>query len=161
MGNIMKPNRPKNTVEVQENYEMINTWIRHNTETIKPLQTINLNNLQKSSTLTTPITLIEITETLKKIKSKATCPLEITKEILKQTPRKTGLQLARLYNATLATGHFPQILKHTNIILLPKQNKNPTSDRPIARLNILSKIHHKYKNPRSYNRQQHYTKTTH
>ena len=64
---IMTLNRPKNTEEVQENYEMINTWIRQNTETIKPLQTINLNNLQKSSTLTTPITLIEITETLKKI----------------------------------------------------------------------------------------------
>ena len=67
--NIMKPNRPKNTEEVQQNYEMINTWIRQNTETINPLRTINLNNLQKSNTLTTPITLIEITETLKKIKS--------------------------------------------------------------------------------------------
>ena len=54
---------------------MVNNWNRQNIEIIKPLQIINLNNLQKSNTLTKPITLIEITETLKKIKSKATGPI--------------------------------------------------------------------------------------
>ena len=48
---ILKPNRPKNTEEVQENYEMVNNWNRQNIETIKPLQIINLNNLQKPNTL--------------------------------------------------------------------------------------------------------------
>ena len=56
---------------------------------------------------------------------------------------KTVIHITRLYNATLATGHFPQTLKQTLMFLIPKLNKDttdPSSYRPIALLDILAKI---------------------
>ena len=141
--NIMKPNTPRDTEEVQAHTHHINNWYTQNDEIIKPHNTINLNLLNKNHILTKPITVSESATFLKKIKSKATGPSEISKEIIEHTPLQTGIHITRLYNATLATGHFPKILKQAHIFLIPKPNKiltDPSSYRPISLLNILAKI---------------------
>ena len=140
---IMTPNIPKNTIEIQEHIQNINDWNNFSRDQIKPLNTINLNNLNKRHILLKPITLTETSIFLKKIKSKAMGPNKISREILEHTPQKTGIHITRLYNATLATGHFPQALKQAHMFLIPKPNKDPTdpsSYRPIALLDILAKI---------------------
>ena len=139
--NIMTENTPRNTIQVQNNINTVNTWLINNN--FQPHNTVNLNRLDKNNTLTKPIKLIEVHTFLHKIKSKAVGPTNITLEIIKNTPIKTGIHITRLYNATLSTGHFPNELKQANIILLNKPNKDPTdptSYRPIALLDILSKI---------------------
>ena len=68
-------------------------------------------------------------------------PNKISREILEHPPMKTGIHITRLYNDTLATGHFPQTLKQTLMFLIPKPNKDttdPSSYRPIALLDILA-----------------------
>ena len=72
--------------------------------------------------------------------------MPISKTILKHTPLKTGLHITRLYNAILATGYFPQILKQAEIFPMHKPDKEstlPTSYRPIALITLLSKIFEK------------------
>ena len=140
---IMTPNTPKNTDAIQRHIQNINNWNTLNNDIIKPLNTINLNNLNKNHILTKPITLTETSIFLKKIKSKAMGPTKISREILEHTPIKTGIHITRLYNATLATGHFPQALKTAHLFLIPKPNKDltePSSYRPIALLDILAKL---------------------
>ena len=82
--------------------------INQNQQNITPHTTINLNTLKKNYSLTKPISLNEVATIIKKIKSKATCPHGISKQILEQTPFKTGLTITRLFNATLATGYIIQ-----------------------------------------------------
>ena len=141
--NIMTPNTPKNTIEIQEHVQRINNWCIQNEENINPHNVINLNNLNKQHILSKPITVTESGSFLKKIKSKATGPTQISKEILSHTPLQTGIHITRLFNATLSTGHFPSPLKNSHMFLIPKNNKdlsNPSSYRPIALVDTLSKI---------------------
>ena len=140
---IMTTNTPKNKDQIHQHILNINNWNTLNRDNINPLDTINLNNLNKNHILTKPITLTEISIFLKKIKSKAMGPTKISREILEHTPIKTGIHITRLYNATLATGYFPQALKTAHLFLIPKPNKNltdPSSYRPIALLDILAKL---------------------
>ena len=143
---IMNANKPRNTEEVLANMEGVKHWISNSQNLIKPYPKVNLNILSQNNTLTKKITLSETTLFLNKIKSQATGPLPISKTILKHTPLKTGLHITRLYNAILATGHFPQILKQAEVFLIHKPNKEPTlptSYRPIALITLLSKIFEK------------------
>ena len=140
---IMKPNTPRDTPEVQQNIEEVNNWYEQNQQIIEPYPTINLNKLEKSHPLIKPITLIEVSSIFKKIKSKATGPQEISKQILENTPIKTGITITRLFNASLATGYYPKCFKQANIFLIHKPGKpatNPTSYRPIAIINLIAKI---------------------
>ena len=144
--NIMTPNTPRNTIEIQEHIHTINNWNIQNRELINPHNRINLNNLNKTNKLTKPITVAEAALFLKKIKSKATGPSNISKTMLEHTPLTTGIHITRLYNATLATGYFPQALKNAHMFLIPKPGKNttdPSSYRPIALLDLLAKIFEK------------------
>ena len=140
---IMTPNTPVNKDAIHRHIQDINNWNILNREQINPIDTIDLNHLNKNHILTKPITLTETSIFLKKIKSKAMGPTKISREILEHTPIKTGIHITRLYNATLATGHFPQALKTAHLFLIPKPNKNttdPSSYRPIALIDILAKI---------------------
>ena len=142
--NIMTENTPRNTQEVQENRNTVVTWLL--TNNIQPHNIVDMNRLSRDNILTKPIQLMETETFLKKIKSKAVGPTNISTEILKNTPQKTGIHLTRLYNATLCTGYYPKILKQANIILLTKPNKDitdPTSYRPISLLDIQAKIFEK------------------
>ena len=140
---IMRTNNPKNTDEVNQNVELVNTWNILNAENIRPHTTVNLNKLNKHHILTKPITLSESAIFLNKIKSKATGPSPISTEILKHTPLKTGLHITRLFNATLASGYFPTQFKQAQIFFIQKPDTDPTSPssyRSISLLMILSKI---------------------
>ena len=141
---IMTENTPRNTREVQENMNTVLTWLLRNN--IQPHNTVDMNRLDKNNTLTKPIKLLETEAFLKKIKSKAVGPTNISTEIIKNTPQKTGIHITRLYNASLSTGHYPKTLKKANIILLTKPNKDltdPSSYRPISLLDIQAKIFEK------------------
>ena len=140
----MTENTPRNTQDVLENRNTVFTWLLRNN--IQPRHTVDLNRLTRDNILTKPIQLIETDTFLKKIKSKAVGPTNITTEILKNTPQKTGIHITRLYNATLSTGHYPKTLKKANITLLTKPNKDltdPSSYRPISLLDIQAKIFEK------------------
>ena len=142
--NIMTENTPRDTIEVQENANTVYTWILRNN--FQPHATADMNRLDKNNILTKPIKLMETEVFFKKIKSKAVGPSNITTEILKNTPQKTGIHITRLFNATLSTGYYPNTLKKANIILLKKPDKDltdPSSYRPISLLNIQAKIFEK------------------
>ena len=68
--NIMTPNTPKNTIEIQEHVQRINNWCIQNEENINPHNVINLNNLNKQHILSKPITVTESGSFLKKSKAK-------------------------------------------------------------------------------------------
>ena len=67
---VMKPNSPRDTPEIHRNIEDINNWIEQNQQNIKPLPHINLNTLDKSNSLTKPITISEVSQSSKRLKVK-------------------------------------------------------------------------------------------
>ena len=114
-----------------------------NEHNISPHPTINLNLLKRNHPLTTPITITEVSKIFNKIKSRATGPQGTTKQIIEKTPIKTGIAIKRLFNITLATGHFSKDFKNANIFLIHKPSKpstDPTSYRPISLINLLAKM---------------------
>ena len=146
MGKNYEPNKSKNTEEVTANVEKVKNWNTSNQNHINPYPNVNFNNLSNKNPLTKKITLMETALFLNKIKSQATSPMPISKTILKHTPLKTGLHISGLFNATLSTGYFPQILKQADIFLIHKPGKEPTlptSYRPISLITLLSKIFEK------------------
>jgi hypothetical protein len=59
----------------------------------------------------------------------------ITGEILKQLPRKGGVKLTHLINASFRLKHMPQMWKIAEVIMIPKPGKPPnevTSHRLIS-----------------------------
>ena len=144
--NIMKPNPPRDTPDVHSNIQYVNNWNLKNQQQISPHPSVNLDLLEKDHPLTTPITMAEISNIFNKIKSRATGPQGISKEILEKTPIQTGITMTRLFNAILATGYIPTNFKNSNIFLIHKQGKpstDPTSYRPIALINLIAKIFEK------------------
>ena len=80
---------------------------------------------------------------MNKIKSLPAGPSGLNATIIKHTPKKTAIHVTRLLNASLCTGHFPQLFKHSHIFLIPKPHKphtDPKSYRPISLLEPFSRL---------------------
>ena len=118
------------------------------------LEIINFNNLDDNNYLTRKITLNEIKAILNKIKNKAPGITGINKEILKHLSEPCWDQIIEIYNATLASGKFPNIWKKAKIILIPKPGKDhlrPGNYRPISLLEVPAKLFEKLINIRLTN----------
>jgi hypothetical protein len=67
----------------------------------------------------------------------------ITGQTLKELPRKALAKLTNLINTLFRLKYVPQLLKVTEVIMIPKPGKPPhesTSYRPISLLPIMSKL---------------------
>ena len=94
--------------------------------------------------LTTPD---EVHETIRGLKvSKTPVANGIPNRTLKQLPKRTVSPLAPIFNAVLATHHFPQTWKHALMISIFKPGKDPAlpySYRPISLLDTIGKLFEK------------------
>lgn len=71
---------------------------------------------------------------------------KISAKMIKELPECAIRTLIFIYNAINRIGHFPQIWKQSQIIMIPKPGKDltqTTSYRPISLLPILSKVYEK------------------
>lgn len=94
-----------------------------------------------------PVTVREVWRTIKELKDRKAPGFDlITKEIIKQLPRKAVTYITTVYNGILRVQHFPAIWKVSQILMIHKDGKPPsdvTSYRPISLLPILSKVFEK------------------
>lgn len=94
-----------------------------------------------------PVTVREVWRVISKLQDKKAPGYDlITKEILKQIPRKVVVFLTSLYNSILRVQYFPMAWKVSHIIMIHKMGKPPnevSSYRPISLLPILSKVFEK------------------
>ena len=149
--NIMTPNTPNNDTDTNNHINNIENWLENNTDTIQPHTHIDYSKLDPTNPLIKPITTDETRHYIKKLKSNAAGQSGITSLVLKHLPSKTITYITHLFNASLATGHFPKPLKHGQIFLIKKPNKdhtNPKNYRPICLLETLAKTFEKIINKR-------------
>ena len=117
--------------------------LQHSLHLLTPTPTINFDTLDNSNPFTTEITTQEIAETIQHTKNKAPGPSKINKPIIQQLPPNMLQRLASIFNASLASGHFPDKFKQATLVLIPKPGKSPhetTSYRPISLLEMPGKI---------------------
>ena len=118
-------------------------WHNNNQGLITEEPHINLNVLDNTHPLNTVILEDEVKHYITRLKHKSPGPTNITKDIISHLPRNIIAYITNLYNASLASGHFPKLFKEAHIILIKKPNKNPKrpdSYRSIALLELLGKI---------------------
>ena len=126
--------------EFDQNFEQeIDNFIDDNLHRVTPNITVNKDNLE----LTGFVTLEEFYHCLRRFKEKAPGKTGITKNMIVNAPTNIKLTLTEIYNASLASGYFPDTLKTAKMILIPKPNtdrKYITNYRPISLLEITAKI---------------------
>jgi hypothetical protein len=101
-----------------------------------------------------PITVDELTRTLRSFKQKAPGPTGITTLQLKHLPMNMIHFLTYIFNMSISAGYFPDSLKHAIMIFLPKHStsqKLVQNYRPISLLDIHGKILDKILNNRLTN----------
>ncbi|KAJ2938643.1 hypothetical protein O0L34_g11971 [Tuta absoluta] len=94
-----------------------------------------------------PVSVREVWKTITNLKDKKAPGFDlVTKEILKELPRKATVFLTMLFNGILRVQYFPRLWKVSQILMVYKPGK-PVNDiksyRPISLLPILSKIFEK------------------
>jgi len=70
----------------------------------------------------------------------------ITRQILKELPRKSLVKLTKLINTSFCLKYVPQLWKVAEVVMIPKSGKPPhetSSYRPISLLPIMSKLFEK------------------
>ena len=131
-----------NTNFIKSNETKINRWYKNNEQTWKEDNLIDTSKLNNTG-LDRKITKYEVTRAISMLKEKTPGFSQITSQYYKNLPEQTVLTLQYLFNCMLATGHTPQLLKHADLLMIPKpgKNKNELSGyRPIALLDTLIKI---------------------
>ena len=91
-----------------------------------------------------PITTEEILENLKRCKNKSAAGEDgISYVMLKKLPKRVLQYLAKIFNASLKIGYFPQAWKSAKVTMVPKpgKDKNEAKNwRPISLLSCLGKL---------------------
>ena len=124
--------------------ETVRLFLTNNIQRTFPYDYSDLSRLDnENSPLTSPITNDEINGIITYIKK--TCPGQsgINKTILKNLPPHAITRLKHIFNASLASGYFPDAFKEAVIKLIPKQGKPPhhtANFRPISLLEVPGKI---------------------
>ena len=104
---------------------------------------INFAILNNNHPILRPIELDELKSVILTIKDKSPGPDGITAPLLKALPVNYLKQLINIYNSITSAQYWPQSSKtsNTKFILKPcKSPRDPASYRPIALINIISKI---------------------
>lgn len=113
--------------------------------------TNNINNTIRTPTIDKsiqlePVTISEVIDTINNLKnSKATGPDDFSIKIIKQCANELAKPLCHLVNECFNNGKFPNLLKISKIIPLPKKGDGNLLNnyRPIALLSVFSKIFEK------------------
>ena len=147
--NIFKPH--ESFIRTRWHEQNINKWKIQNMDLLKMDRIIQMDKLDNSSPLTTPILPQEVMNAIKNTKNKTPRPTDINKDVLSHLPNNIINFITDLFKASLSTGHYPKIFKIGHIILIPKTNKDlkdPGSYRPITLLDTIGKIFEKLINIR-------------
>lgn len=130
-----------------EHEEEICDWLRGRINDITPKDVINMEALSHNDRITKG----ELLHNLRKFKEKTPGLTGITKNVIMNIPEKGINILLEIFNASLAAGYFPDELKKTKMIFIPKggkDNKEITNYRPISLLEVTGKLFEKILNAR-------------
>lgn len=146
---IFNPHAPDPRV-IAETLE-IETWNNQNYNLTTPDEIINLNTLDATNVLTSPILVPEVKALLDKIPKKAPVASGIGQELIRNLPNSLVTAITHIFNASLASGYFPTCFKEAIAVFIPKpgkDHKDPKNYRPISLLETLGKVFEKIINKR-------------
>ena len=127
-----------------DNTKKVYRWFQRIKNNLKEEQIIDFRILPLDHFLRRPINVQEFLEAIKCIKlNKAPGPTNIRGKQLYFLPPNFNYALVDIYNAILASNHYPLLLKTSMMVFINKPNKinsNPLNYRPISLLDIMGKI---------------------
>ena len=132
-------------------YDHINSIEQTVTDNFDQIKTFDYGDLTRLDGDCPPITINEMTQTLRRFKQKAPGPTKITTIQLTKLPPNMTKHLLYIFNNALSAGYFPDTLKHAHMIFIPKGNTsqyNIKNYRPISLLDIQGKLFDKILNTR-------------
>lgn len=130
-----------------EHEKFVLDWISNKIDETTPTDTVNKNIVPTAEKITER----ELLHHLRKFKEKTPGLTGITKNILMNLPQKGIDIILEIFNATLSAGYFPDELKKTKMIFIPKEgkdNKEIINYRPISLLEMTGKLFEKIINAR-------------
>lgn len=130
-----------------EHEDTILEWMQDKIEDITPKDKTHIDLIP----LNEQITERELLHNLRKFKEKTPGLSGITRNILINLPQNGIDTLLEIFNATLSAGYFPDELKKTKMIFIPKDgkdNKEIINYRPISLLEVTGKLLEKILNNR-------------
>ena len=125
-----------NTIRVKKWFNNISNSLSHD-------EVINFNNLEENHPLTRPITSDELRHCTSQTKNKAPGPSGITIISIKNLPVNYFNIILSIFNAIVASKYWPLLFHASKMVFAHKPGKDghdPLNYRPIALLEILSKI---------------------
>lgn len=131
-------------VDTEEN---VIDWMADNINRTIPDAIIDINKLTEIGHITKE----EMLHHLRKFKEKTPGITGITRNMLINLPPTAITSLLAIFNASLASGYFPDTLKIAKLIFIPKPGKNPRqiqNHRPISLLEVHGKLYEKIINTR-------------
>lgn len=142
----------KITEEENDNFDIehenfVKEWLSERIDETTPTELVNENNIPTSEKITER----ELLHNLRKFKEKTPGLSGITKNVLINLPEKGINILLEIFNASLSAGYFPDDLKKTKMIFIPKEgkdNKEIINYRPISLLEVTGKLLEKILNAR-------------
>lgn len=130
-----------------EHEEQICDWLRGRINETTPKDVIDMKTLCHKDRITER----ELLHNLRKFKEKTPGLTGITRNIIMNIPEKGINILLEIFNASLAAGYFPDELKKTKMIFIPKEGKDSKeiiNYRPISLLEVTGKLFEKILNAR-------------
>lgn len=104
----------------------------------------DINNIPMHIPPIRPLTVNEVQREIKYLNTRKAPGIDkLTPTMIKELPRKGIVYITLIFNAIIRLNYWPKLLKTAEIILIPKQGKNPnevSSYRPISLLPVVSKI---------------------
>lgn len=144
---VFKINEEENENFNEEHENTVNEWMQDKINEITPNETVNLNRIPDEERITER----ELLHSLRKFKEKSPGLTGITRNVLMNLPQNGIDTLLNIYNASLSAGYFPDDLKNTKMIFIPKEGKDKKeiiNYRPISLLEVTGKLFEKILNNR-------------
>lgn len=144
---IFKISEEENENFDEEHENTIKEWMEDKINELTPNETVNLDRIPNAEKITER----ELLHCLRKFKEKTPGLTGITRNVLLNLPQMGIDKLLHIYNASLSAGYFPDDLKKTKMIFIPKEGKDKKdiiNYRPISLLEITGKLFEKILNNR-------------
>lgn len=144
---VFKISEEENENFDQDHEESIRAWMTNHIDQTTPYETVSKNRIQPSDRITEG----ELLHNLRKFAEKTPGHSGITRSILMNLPQQGIDTLLEIFNASIATGYFPDELKKTKMIFIPKEGKDTKhiiNYRPISLLEVTGKLFEKIINDR-------------